>query len=79
MATDAGFAECGLPNTPERSSSRWLCELRFAVQRPAGVVEVDLALLIDARVFDGAKDVESGRFLVARVLRQEIAVGLLDG
>ena len=53
-------------------------QLRFRVERTAGVVEVDLAVFVQAAVFRCAQIVQQGRFLVARETRDEIRARFFD-
>jgi hypothetical protein len=53
-------------------------QLRFRVERTAGVIEVDLAVFVQAAVFRCAQIVQLGRFFVARETRDEIRARFFD-
>jgi hypothetical protein len=53
-------------------------QLRFRVERAAGVVEVDLAEFVQAAVLRRAQIVQQGRFFIARETRDEIGARFFD-
>ena len=57
---------------------RMLFQLRFAVERPPGIVEIHLALFIEAAVFSRAQRIESVGLGIRGIPHQEIRVRVLN-
>ena len=72
MPAEVGLAECGLPRTLLVQQRCMLADLRFGVESAARVVEIDVALRVQAPVLRGTQRVQALRTLVVGKRRQEL-------